>query len=121
MSDLLGAFTKAGVSGCKTVVGIPDVTPPPSLPPPSFPVALSQHSLQSMQSMRSRDTLRPLSEYPRGACEAGIELMDEDEGEGDGNQTIFGAQCDDGAMSELWEASQSVDMSLCSIAGSVGD
>jgi hypothetical protein len=119
MEKLLGAFTNAEVSGYKTVVGVPDATP--SLLRTSYPIALSHHSLRSA---RSRDTLRPPSGCSQGGCEARIfELMDEDES--DDVKTIEGDRFDDEPMSEhceaLCEASQSDNMSLCSVLGSVGD
>jgi hypothetical protein len=110
MSGLLRAFTNAVVSGYETAVGVPDDTP--SLPPISFPVALSHHSLQSMCS---RDTLRPPTEYSQDR----FQLVDEDEG--DDKKTIGDDHFDDEPTSEHWGASRSENMSLCSIPGSLGD
>jgi len=110
VGGLLGAFTKAGVSGYETVVGVADAT---SLPPTSFPVALSHRTL----SMGSRDTLRPSTEYLEDDHDR-FELMD---GDVDDANTIEGDRIGDEPMSQHWEASQSVDMSLCSVLGGMED
>jgi hypothetical protein len=112
VGDLLGAFTKAGVSGYETVIVVADAT---SLPPTSFPVALSHRSLRSMPS---RNTLRSSLEHLEEDCDR-FELMDEDEN--DDVKTIEGDRFDDEPMSEHWKAPQSDNMSLCSVLGSVGD
>jgi hypothetical protein len=108
---LLGAFTKAGVSGYETIVGVADATSPP---PTSFPIALSHRSLRSVPS---RNTLGESDEYLVQDCDR-FELMDEDED--DDIMTIEGDRFDE-PMSGHWEATESVNMSMCSIPGSVGD
>ena len=111
MEDLLGALTKAEVSGYQTIVGVPASTP--SLPPTSFPI---NPSLRSLQSMRSRNTLRPPTAYTQQDCGRFELIKDED----DDRTTIVGDQFDDEVMSERYEGSEPDIMSICSIPGSVG-
>jgi len=113
IEGLLGAFAKAGVSGYETVVGVADATP--SLPPTSFPTAPSIHTLRSM---RSRNTLSTPTTYTEQDC-GRFELMEGDEE--DDTMSVEGDQFYDEITSERYDGSEPDSMSICSIAGSVGD